>query len=79
MQGAGNTNRAFGQALRRQRQVAGLSQEELAARAGLHRTFVSLLERGLRNPSLDVVRRLAAPLGITAATLVALVEELSPR
>jgi transcriptional regulator with XRE-family HTH domain len=50
-------------------------QEHLAALAGLHRTYISLLERGLRNPSLTVIRRLAEALGVTATDLVAAFEE----
>ncbi len=42
------------------RQIAGLSQEEAAVRAGLHRTEISLLERGGRMPRLDTVVRVAA-------------------
>lgn len=46
--------------LRERRQAAGLSQEELAEKAGLHRTYVSQLERGLKSPTLDVLADLAA-------------------
>lgn len=53
----------FGQIVRRRRQETGLSQEELADEAGLHRTYVSLLERGQRNPSLAVIKVLASALG----------------
>lgn len=48
-----------------------LSQEELADRAGLHRTYVSGVERGVRNPTLTVIDRLARALGVTVAVLVA--------
>lgn len=56
--------------------AAGLSQEELAASAGLHRTYVSLLERGKRNPSLQVILALAGSLGIPATKLI---ESVMPR
>jgi transcriptional regulator with XRE-family HTH domain len=49
----------FGQRLRELRQARGLSQEELAYRAGLHRTYVSSAERGERNVSLVNIERLA--------------------
>src|SRR5712672_964404 len=43
----------FGAAVRRRRIVAGLPQEKLAARAGLHPTYVSMVERAVRNPAFD--------------------------
>jgi len=52
----------FGRNLKRVRSAAGLSQEELAARAGLHRTYVSSVERGQRNVSIDNIFALAAAL-----------------
>lgn len=66
---------AFGETLRHQRELAGLTQEQLAEKADLDRTFISLLERGKRQPSLGTVLRLAAALGLTAAELVSLAEE----
>jgi transcriptional regulator with XRE-family HTH domain len=65
----------FGQIIRRHRLRIGLSQEELADVAGLHRTYVSLLERGLRNPSLSVIVTLAAALKTTAVQLVSDIEK----
>lgn len=70
----GALQRKFGRVVRRQREAAGLSQELLAERAGLHRTYISLLERGQRNPSLEVIRAVAKGLGTTMAGLVAEVE-----
>lgn len=64
----------FGLVLREWRERAGLSQEALAERAGLHRTYVGLLERGKRNPTLDVASYLGAALGVTLTALVAEVE-----
>lgn len=55
---------AFGSALRQLRAEAGLSQERLANHSSLDRTYISLLERGLRQPSLDTMVRLAASLGV---------------
>ena len=52
------------------RVAARLSEEALADRAGLHRTYISLLERGQRNPSLEVISAVAKGLGTTMASLV---------
>jgi transcriptional regulator with XRE-family HTH domain len=55
---------AVGDALRRIRLKAGLSQEELARRAGVHRTYVGGVERGERNPTVVTLRKLADGLGV---------------
>ncbi|MER2535181.1 MAG: helix-turn-helix transcriptional regulator [Rhizobiaceae bacterium] len=60
----------FAQNLRAQRQAKGLSQEELAHRADIDRTYISSLERGVYAASIDVVERLAQALGIQAADLL---------
>ena len=60
----------FGKIIRGRRAAKGLGQEALADKAGLHRTHVSLLERGKRMPTLEVVRKLAAGLGTTMASLM---------
>lgn len=65
---------AFGQVLRDRRLAAGLSQEKLALEAGLDRTFVSLLERGGRQPTLSTLWRLAEALRIRPSDLVTAVE-----
>lgn len=49
----------FGAALRHHRALLNLSQEDLATKAGLDRTYVSGVERGARNPTLRVMQRLA--------------------
>ena len=56
--------------LRAQRRRQNLSQEELAYRAGLDRTYVSSLERGIYAATIDVVDRLARALGIQAFELL---------
>jgi transcriptional regulator with XRE-family HTH domain len=61
----------FARNLRAARAEAGLSQERLSALAKLHRTEISLLERGERDPKLSTIMRLADALGVQAATLVA--------
>jgi XRE family transcriptional regulator, regulator of sulfur utilization len=60
----------FGSLIRRRRLAIGLGQEALADKAGLHRTHVSLLERGKRMPSLAVIKKLAAALDTTMASLM---------
>jgi transcriptional regulator with XRE-family HTH domain len=55
---------AFGKRLRKLRESRGFTQEELAHRAGFDRTYISLVERGQRNPSLINVLRLAEGLGL---------------
>ena len=56
--------------LRLRRKAAGLSQEELAHRAGIDRTYVSALERSLYAAGIDVLDRLAKALGVEAAELL---------
>lgn len=56
--------------LRRHRHAAGLSQEELAHRAEIDRTYISSLERALYAAGIDVVDRLAVALGVEAADLL---------
>jgi transcriptional regulator with XRE-family HTH domain len=60
----------FAENLARQRQVRGLSQEELAARADIHRTQISLIEGGKRMPRLDTLVKLAGALEIEPGTLL---------
>jgi transcriptional regulator with XRE-family HTH domain len=62
---------AFGIVLRDLRQARSLSQEALALESELDRTFISLLERGLRQPSLTTILQLAGPLGVAPEDLVA--------
>ena len=56
--------------LPRIRRLQEISQEELAARAGLHRTYVGEVERGERNPSIDVMERLAQGLSVSLSELL---------
>jgi transcriptional regulator with XRE-family HTH domain len=65
-----NVAKAFGAALREARQKAGLSQEDLALESGVDGTFVSMLERGIRQPALATIVSLCAALPLSAATLV---------
>ena len=61
---------AFGLVLRDLRQRAGLSQEALADAAEVDRTYVSLLERGLRQPTLETLFSLSRALNVSPSTMV---------
>jgi transcriptional regulator with XRE-family HTH domain len=61
---------AFGRNLKVQRVRCGLTQEQLAARAGLHRTFIGVLERGEGGINIVELVPLAAALGVTARELI---------
>jgi transcriptional regulator with XRE-family HTH domain len=60
----------LGRNLRRLREKKGWSQETFAEEAGIHRTYVSDIERGNRNPTILIVEKLAAPLGVSASALL---------
>ncbi|MEO0958563.1 MAG: helix-turn-helix transcriptional regulator [Pseudomonadota bacterium] len=59
-----------GQSVRTYREALSLSQEQLAFKADLHQTYVSGVERGIRNPTIEIVARLAAALGIKPSQLL---------
>ena len=63
----------FGESVKKAREKAGLSQEQLAHKAGLHRTQISLIERGERSPRLDTIQRLALALEVQPAKLLPLI------
>ncbi len=65
-----NTRKTFAQRLRQIRQIRGLSQEELADIAGLHRTYVGSVERSERNISIDNMERLATALEVDITELL---------
>ena len=68
--GPARTRERFATNLRRQRERAGISQERLALGCGLHRTEISLLERGRRDPRLSTIVRLADCLGVPPSALL---------
>jgi transcriptional regulator with XRE-family HTH domain len=55
--------------VRRLREKQGISQEELADRAALHRTYISGVERGVRNPTIVVLEKVADALGVELSAL----------
>ena len=63
--------RRLGLNIQRLRHEKGWSQEEFADRAGLHRTYVSGVERGVRNPTITIVEKLARTLGADIGALTA--------
>ena len=64
-----NINKIFGEAVRNARKSAKLSQEELAHRSGLDRSYIGGVERGERNPTLRAIEKIADGLGISIAEL----------
>jgi len=67
-------NEAFGLVLRDLRKERGLSQEALALDAGIQRNYVSLIERGINQPTITTIFKLAIALKVRPSELVALVE-----
>ena len=67
---------AFGQTLRSIRQERGFSQERLGFESGLHRTYISLLERGHKSPSLNTVFQLAKALKVRPSEIIQGVETI---
>ena len=75
----GDPERAFGQALHLARKDQGFSQEGLGLEAGFDRTFISLLERGLRSPTVRTVVKLAEVLGVRPSELIRRMEDFLPK
>ncbi len=65
----------FGITLSQLRKEAGLTQEKLAELAGYDRTYISLIERGLRKPTVQALFNLSKPLGIPPHQFIKLVED----
>jgi transcriptional regulator with XRE-family HTH domain len=70
MDGSSRLCRAFARVIKRHRASQKLSQEALAEAAGIHHTYVGLLERGQRKPTIDVAERLARALGTKLSHLI---------
>ena len=71
--------RIVGQTLARLRRDAGITQEKLAEVAGLERGYISLIERGLRMPTVDTIFRLCRGLKTRPSEMIRAVEELAKR
>ncbi len=69
--GTADIKERFGHAVRKRRQELGISQEELADRAELHRTYIGDIERGARNLSLENIEKLAKALEVSISVLFA--------
>jgi transcriptional regulator with XRE-family HTH domain len=67
-------NVTFGKIISQLRQSAQLSQEELADRAGIHRTYVSQIERGLKSPTIVMLLKLSKGLETTPSKVMRLFE-----
>lgn len=67
---------AFAQIVEKHRKAKGLSRVALAERAGLHQTYVGLLERGARSPNLDTAKAVAKALNVSLSQLVREAEEI---
>ncbi len=64
-----DVRKRVGNNVRRLREKQGVSQEDLAARAALHRTYISGVERGVRNPTIVVLEKVANALGVELSAL----------
>ena len=69
-----DVRRRVGLNLRRYREALGVSQEEFAFQCGLHRTYISGVERGVRNPTVLVLEKIALALKVPSARLLEEVE-----
>lgn len=72
-----NMQAAFAEAVRTLRQTKKISQEEFAERSGLHRTYISDIERGVRNIAFSNMIRIAEALEIPISKLMTQVEKLA--
>ena len=70
---------AFARVLEKRRTAKKLSRQALAEKAGLHQTYVGMIERGMSNPSLDAANAIAEALEVPFSELVAAAERLRKR
>lgn len=78
MQRQGTAAHVFGEVLKELRTCSGKTQEVVALDAGLDRTYISMLERGERQPTLHTLLVLSRTLGVSASEIVAQVESRMP-
>ena len=69
----------FSQVVNQHREVKGFSRAALAEKAGLHQTYIGLLERGERSPNLDTANAIASALNIPLSKLIVEAENLQQR
>ena len=69
MSGDKENHNRFGEAVRKARTVAGMTQEDLADKSGLDRSYVGGVERGERNPTLSVIEKISNGLGLSLSEL----------
>lgn len=69
----------FGQAIRKHRELLRLSQEDLAERSGIDRTYISGVERGVRNPTLDVMQRISRALSVDLDVVFATARDIAAK
>jgi transcriptional regulator with XRE-family HTH domain len=70
-----NLNASFGKIICDLRKSAGISQEELADRASIHRTYVSQIERGLKSPTIAILLKLSKALNTTPSKIMRMLED----
>lgn len=69
----------LGRELRKARKAAGLTQEQLALKAHVDRSYLSELERNLKSPTVSLFLRLCQAMGVSAAEVIHRIEKPSPR
>jgi transcriptional regulator with XRE-family HTH domain len=67
----------LGPAIRKHRELIRLSQEELADRSGLDRTYISGIERGRRNPTIKILQKVADALGVNLDVIFATARDIA--
>lgn len=70
---------SFAKIVEREREAKALSRAALATKAGLHQTYIGLMERGKRTPNLETAQSIAEALGFPLSELIAKAEELTNR
>lgn len=65
----------FGETIREIRQEKGIAQEKLAHLSDIDRTYMSAIERGLKNPSLKIIFKISEGLGINPSEILLALEE----